>query len=290
MKSVYLSAIFFAILSSVVACNKEDVVNTEATLQANAYISSATRTSYEIGNYGEKVPVKVSWDANESFKAYYEGGKSPVIFSKTAEGTSFMAESVPEGVSAATSFKGLYGSKATLDADGKISIDFSAQNGSQENLSAYDVMSATSELNNGVLSFAFKHNCAILRLKCVNHVNRQVDKVKLIFSKAKVSDEFAGTGIIEGNSGQVTLSITLKTPVEAGSAVKDKGSVGYRYVIVPAIKYRPEGKEIFTFGSFDSFEKLIDISETKSVEAGKVYDVLCDCGVEGDENGDIWGD
>lgn len=289
MKSVYLSAIFFAILS-VVACNKEGVTSTESTLQANAYISSATRTSYKIGNYGEKVPVKVSWDANESFKAYYEGGKSPVTFSKTAEGTSFMAESVPEGVSAATSFKGLYGSKATLDADGKISIDFSAQNGSQENLSAYDVMSATSELNNGVLSFAFKHNCAILRLKCVNHTINQVNKVRLIFSKAKVSDEFAGTGIIEGNSGQVTLSITLKTPVEAGSAVKDKGSVGYRYVIVPAIKYRPEGKGIFTFGSFDSFEKMIDISETKSVEAGKVYDVLCDCGVEGDENGMIWGD
>ena len=151
-------------------------------------------------------------------------------------------------------------------------------------------MSATSELNNGVLSFAFKHNCAILRLKCVNHTINQVNKVRLIFSKAKVSDEFAGTGIIEGNSGQVTLSITLKTPVEAGSAVKDKGSVGYRYVIVPAIKYRPEGKGIFTFGSFDSFEKMIDISETKSVEAGKVYDVLCDCGVEGDENGMIWGD
>lgn len=206
MKSIYLSAIFFAILS-VVACNKEGVTSTESTLQANAYISSATRTSYEIGNYGEKVPVKVSWDANESFKAYYEGGKSPVTFSKTAEGTSFMAEGVPEGVSASTSFKGLYGSEATLDADGKISIDFSAQNGSLENLSAYDVMSATSELNNGVLSFAFKHNCAILRLKCVNHTINQVNKVRLIFSKAKVSEEFAGTSINVGKDGTVTLSI-----------------------------------------------------------------------------------
>lgn len=289
MKSIYLSAIFFAILS-VVACNKEGVTSTESTLQANAYISSATRTSYEIGNYGEKVPVKVLWDANESFKAYYEGGKSPVTFSKTAEGTSFMAEGVPEGVSASTSFKGLYGSNATLGADGKISIDFSTQDGSQENLSAYDVMSATSELNNGVLSFAFKHNCAILRLKCVNHTINQVNKVKLIFSKAKVSEEFAGTGIIEGNSGKVTLSITLKTPVEAGSAEKGKGSVGYRYVIVPAIKYLPEGAEEIPYDNLDSFLRPIEITETKSVEAGKVYDVLCECGLETDEDGGFWGD
>lgn len=289
MKSVYLSAIFFVILS-VVACNKEGVTSTESTLQANAYISSATRTSYEIGNYGEKVPVKVSWDANESFKAYYEGGKSPVTFSKTAEGTSFMAEGVPEGVSAATSFKGLYGSNATLGADGKISIDFSAQDGSQENLSAYDVMSATSELNNGVLSFAFKHNCAILRLKCVNHTINQVNKVKLFFSKAKVSEEFADTGIIVGKNGTVTLSITLKTPVEAGSAEKGKGSVGYRYVIVPAIKYLPEGAEVIPNDNLDSFLRPIEITETKSVEAGKVYDVLCECGLETDEDGGFWGD
>lgn len=289
MKSVYLSAIFFAILS-VVACNKEGVTSTESTLQANAYISSATRTSYEIGNYGEKVPVKVSWDANESFKAYYEGGKSPVTFSKTAEGTSFMAEGVPEGVSAATSFKGLYGSEATLDADGKISIDFSAQNGSLENLSAYDVMSATSELNNGVLSFAFKHNCAILRLKCVNHTINQVNKVKLIFSKAKVSEEFAGTSIIVEKNGKVTLSINLKTPVEAGSAEKGKGSVGYRYVIVPAIKYLPEGADIIPKDDLSSFLKGIEISGTKSVEAGKFYDVMCECGLETDEDGWLWGD
>lgn len=263
MKSVYLSAIFFAILS-VVACNKEGVTSTESTLQANAYISSATRTSYEIGNYGEKVPVKVSWDANESFKAYYEGGKSPVTFSKTAE--------------------------ATLDADGKISIDFSAQNGSLENLSAYDVMSATSELNNGVLSFAFKHNCAILRLKCVNHTINQVNKVRLIFSKAKVSEEFAGTSINVGKDGMVTLSINLKTPVEAGSAEKGKGSVGYRYVIVPAIKYLPEGADIIPKDDLSSFLKGIEISGTKSVEAGKFYDVMCECGLETDEDGWLWGD
>ena len=261
---------------------------------ANAYISSPeTKTVYEIGNYGEKAGTKVSWSDAESFNAYYDGGASPVIFSKTAAGTSFTAESVPEGVSVSTPFTALYGSAATLNPDGKIDIDFSKQNGEVDNLSAYDVMTATSELKEGALSFAFKHNCAILRLKCVNHTIKPVSKVKLCFWKAQVSEKFAGTGLVKNpKEPYYSLSIDLKTPSEKGSAVKGQGYVTYRYVIVPAMSYlQPaKGKEIMPADHLDAFLKQIDFSESKCIEAGKVYDVLCECGLEEDEGGGFWGD
>lgn len=288
MKRVYYSVLCLAALA-VAACNKEGVQTAGASLCANAYISSsATKTVYEIGNYGEKAGTKVSWSDAESFNAYYDGGASPVIFIKTAAGTSFTAESVPEGVSVSTLFTGLYGSAATLNSEGKIDIDFSKQNGTLENLPAFDVMTAASKLNGGALSFAFKHNCAILRLKCVNHTINPVSKVKLLFLKAQVSGEFGGTGFYENARKYVSLSINLKTPVEAGSAVKDKGTVGFRYVIVPAIGYQKSSYEGIPIGKFDEFSNSIELSETKSIEAGKVYDVECHAGVEGDENGDIW--
>lgn len=289
MKRVYYSVLCLAALA-VAACNKEGVQTAGESLCANAYISSsATKTVYEIGNYGEKAGTKVSWSDAESFKAYYDGGASPVIFSKTAAGTSFTAESVPEGVSVSTPFTGLYGSAATLNPDGKIDIDFSKQNGEADNLSAYDVMTATSELKEGALSFAFKHNCAILRLKCVNHTIKPVSKVKLLFFKAQVSVEFGGTGFYD-TGDYISLSINLKTPVEAGSSEKGKGTVGFRYVIVPAIGYQKSSYEGIPIGEIDEFSNSIELSGTKSIEAGKVYDVLCECGLEEDEGGGFWGD
>lgn len=290
MKRVYYSVLCLAALA-VAACNKEGVRTAGESLCANAYISSsATKTVYEIGNYGEKAGTKVSWSDAESFNAYYDGGASPVIFSKTAAGTSFTAESVPEGVSVSTLFTGLYGSAATLNSEGKIDIDFSKQNGEADNLSAYDVMTATSELKEGALSFAFKHNCAILRLKCVNHTIKPVSKVKLCFFKAQVSGEFGSTGFYENVRKYVSLSINLKTPVEAGSSEKGKGTVGFRYVIVPAIGYQKSSYEGIPVGKFDEFSNSIELSGTKSIEAGKVYDVLCECGLEEDEGGGFWGD
>lgn len=290
MKRVYYSVLCLAALA-VAACNKEEVQTAGASLCANAYISSsATKTVYEIGNYGENAGTKVSWSDAESFNAYYDGGASPVIFSKTAAGTSFIAESVPEGVSVSTLFTGLYGSAATLNSEGKIDIDFSKQNGEVDNLSAYDVMTATSELKEGALLFAFKHNCAILRLKCVNHTINPVSKVKLLFLKAQVSGEFGGTGFYENARKYVSLSINLKAPVEAGSSEKGKGTVGFRYVIVPAIGYQKSSYEGIPVGKFDEFSNSIELSGTKSIEAGKVYDVLCECGLEEDEGGGFWGD
>lgn len=293
MKRIYSSVVCLAALA-VVACNKEGAQTAGETLCANAYISSdATRTVYEVGNYGDKTGAKVSWDTAESFRAYYDGGTAPVVFSKTAAGTSFTAESVPEGVSVSTLFTGLYGSAATLNPDGKIDIDFSKQDGEADNLSAYDVMTATSELKEGALSFAFKHNCAILRLKCVNHTIKPVSKVKLCFWKAQVSEKFAGTGLVKNpKEPYYSLSIDLKTPSEKGSSVKGQGYVTYRYVIVPAMSYlQPaSGKEIMPKDSLDAFLKQIDFSESKCIEAGKVYDVLCECGIEAGDDGVIWGD
>lgn len=293
MKRVYYSVLCLAALA-VVACNKEGAQTAGETLCANAYISSdATRTVYEVGNYGDMTGAKVSWDTAESFRAYYDGGTAPVVFSKTAAGTSFTAESVPEGVSVSTPFTGLYGSAATLNTDGKIDIDFSKQNGEADNLSAYDVMTATSELKEGALSFAFKHNCAILRLKCVNHTIKPVSKVKLCFWKAQVSEKFAGTGLVKNpKEPYYSLSIDLKTPSEKGSAVKGQGYVTYRYVIVPAMSYLQPAKEkeIMPTGDLDAFLRQIDFSESKCIEAGKVYDVLCECGIEAGDDGGIWGD
>ena len=292
MNKFYSSAIIMALVS-LVACNKEGVQTVGETLSANAYISPETKTDYVIGNYGEKAGVTVSWSETETFKAYYEGGAEPVIFSKTAAGTSFTAESVPSGVTSSTKFTGLYGSEATLNSDGKIDIDFSKQNGELDNLAAYDVMTATSKLTDGMLSFAFHHNCAILRLKCVNHTIKPVSKVKLCFWKAQVSEKFAGTGLVKNpKEPYYSLSIDLKTPSEKGSAVKGQGYETPRYVIVPAMSYlQPaKGKEIMPADHLDSFLRQIDFSESKCIEAGKVYDVLCECCLEEDEGGGFWGD
>ena len=296
MNKIYSSAIVMAMISFV-ACNKESVQTVGETLPANAYISSgSTKTVYDNlpDSYGVKNPVKVSWGASESFMAYYDGGVKPVIFSKDGAGTSFTAESVPSGVTSSTKFTGLYGSKATLNSDGKIDIDFSKQNGELDNLAAYDVMTATSKLTDGMLSFAFEHNCAILRLKCVNHTNVKVGKVKLCFWKAQVSEEFGSTGLEKKtNLPYYSLSINLKTLSDKGSSLKGQGSVTYRYVIVPAMSYlAPEDPkhEELPKGGEEDFLKQIELSNKKFIEAGKVYDVLCECGAEAGDDGWIWGD
>lgn len=293
MNKIYSSAIIMALVS-LVACNKESVQTVGEILSANAYISPETKTDYVIGNYGEKAGVKVSWSDAEKFKAYYKGGAEPVTFSKTAAGTSFTAVDVPSDVTASTTFTGLYGSTAILNSDGKIDIDFSKQDGTVENLAAYDVMTATSELKNGALLFAFKHNCAILRLKCVNHTANAANRVVLDFAKAQVSEDFGNAGFDSSSKYWIRLSINLETPAEKGSSEYGKGSVGYRYVIVPAMNYlasMPEGLGIgSSYDPFMTFHRRIDFYTTKYIEAGKVYDVLCECGLEEEEGGGIWGD
>lgn len=280
MNKIYSSVIVMALVS-LVACNKEGVETVGKTLSANAYISSgSTKTVYDIPDYDVKKKVKVSWDVKESFNAYYDGGAAPVIFSKTAAGTSFTAESVPSGVTASTTFTGLYGSAATLNSDGKIDIDFSKQNGELDNLSAYDVMTATSTLNEGMLSFAFKHNCAILRLKCVNYTEDEVKYVILDFAKAEISKEFASTGLDESRSVCIRLKLKLGKPVAKDSKEKN-GLTEYRYVIVPAMNHCESMPDGLPFGDNSGFHRTITFYDTKYIEAGKVYDVLCEYGWKG---------
>lgn len=293
MNKIYSSAIVMAMIS-LVACNKEGVKTVGETLSANAYISPETKTVYEIGNYGVKAGVKVSWSESEEFKAYYEGGAAPVNFSKTAAGTSFTAVDVPSDVTASTAFTGLYGSKATLNSEGKIDIDFSQQNGTVENLAAYDVMTASSTLNEGMLSFAFHHNCAILRLKCVNYKNEPVKYLKLGFINALLSDKFGNVGINKN-----TLLITFAEAVSAGGSKPSEVKSEVRYVMIPAMtyKYISSTIPIKTDYSFSYFDKDIDLDITdstgkrgKDIKPGYVYDVICNCGVETDEDGWLWGD
>ena len=294
MNKIYSSAIIMALVS-LVACNKEGVQTVGETLSANAYISSGTKTEYATcTDVNGKPIVKVTWSDKDSFKAYYDGSKNPIIFSKTAAGTSFSVTDVPAGVTASTTFTGLYGSAATLNSEGKIDIDFSDQNGELDNLAAYDVMTATSELKEGALSFAFKHNCAILRLKCVNHTANAANRVVLDFAKAQVSEDFGNAGFDSSSKYWIRLSINLETPAEKGSSEYGKGSVGYRYVIVPAMNYLASMPEDLGIGSsydpFMTFYRRIDFYTTKYIEAGKVYDVLCECGLEEEEGGGFWGD
>ena len=293
MNKFYSSAIIMALVS-LVACNKEGVQTVGETLSANAYISPETKTDYVIGNYGEKAGVTVSWSETETFKAYYEGGSEPVIFSKSAAGTSFAAKDVPAGVTASTTFTGLYGSAATLNADGKIDIDFSKQDGTVENLAKYDVMTATSTLSDGMLSFAFKHNCAILRLKCVNYEEKTVDALKLTFSHALLSDKFGNVGINNN-----TLLIHFEKEVAAGGSKPSQAVSEIRYVMIPAMTYVQGSTTLPIEDNYDFlyFDKDIDLDVKqqngkvgKDIEPGKVYDVICHCGVETDEDGWVWGD
>lgn len=64
--------------------------------------------------------------------------------------------------------------------------------------------------------------------------------------------------------------------------------------MVPAMNYlasMPEGLGIgSSYDPFMTFHRRIDFYATKYIEAGKVYDVLCECGLEEEEGGGIWGD
>ena len=268
---------------SLTACDKSEIPVANGSLSANATIDVKTKVDYT--DYGAGKGVKVDWSDTESFKAYYEGSSEPLIFSKSKAGTSFIAKNVPAGVGSETKFRGLYGEKASLDSDGKIKIDFTEQDGTLAGLSAFDVMTADSELKNDLLSFAFKHQCAVLRLKCVNHVEKEINKVRLHFYQAQISDGFSET--VRNN---LTLAFELKKPVAKGSSEYGKGTIEYRYAIVPAMSYSKEASIGIPSGRSDAFSKGIYLSSNKNIKAGEVYDVTCEAGVEQSQGGGFWGD
>lgn len=277
MNKIYSSAIVIALLY-LVACNKEGVQTVGETLSANAYISSGTKTVYAPGtDVNGKPIVKVTWSDKDSFKAYYDGSKNPIIFSKAAAGTSFSATDVPEGVSAETVFKGLYGSKASLASDGKIKIVFDEQNGTLENLKDFDVMTSTSELKDGALTFAFKHNCAILKVELENISKKGtvVNQLLLSFTRSKVDDAFLSSWSSIGGgescmtnsnpyTGYNSLNITLSKSIKPGETHAC-------YIVVPAMEYADLKYDNITGVSTTAFDYTVKLNSQKRIEAGKLY-------------------
>lgn len=277
MNKIYSSAIIMALVS-LVACNKEGVQTVGETLSANAYISSGTKTVYAPGtDVNGKPIVKVTWSDEDSFKAYYYGSKNPIIFSKAAAGTSFSATDVPEGVSAETVFKGLYGSKASLASDGKIKIVFDEQNGTLENLKDFDVMTSTSELKDGALTFAFKHNCAILKVELENISKKGtvVNQLLLSFTRSKVDDAFLSSWSSIGGgescmtnsnpyTGYNSLNITLSKSIKPGETHAC-------YIVVPAMEYADLKYDNITGVSTTAFDYTVKLNSQKRIEAGKLY-------------------
>lgn len=277
MRKLIVPAVVMAIVSAV-SCNKISETGEVRSLSADAFISGSTKTDYTTGtDVNGKPIVKVTWSDKDSFKAYYDGSKNPIIFSKTAAGTSFSATDVPDGVSAETVFKGLYGSKASLASDGKIKIGFDKQNGTLENLKDFDVMTATSELKDGALTFAFKHKCAILKVELENISKKgtAVNQLLLSFTRSKVDDAFFSSysSIGGGEScmtnsnpytGYNSLYITLSKSIKPGETHTC-------YIVVPAMEHVESGSDGINVGSETAFDYTVSLNSQKRIEAGKLY-------------------
>ena len=255
------------------ACNKVEDPSNNNTLSAVATIDTQTKTAYTDNGVGNG--MKVDWAESDSFTAYYNG-TSTLTFSKSAAGSTFSAENVPEGVNTSTQFTGLYGSAATLSSTGAINIDFCKQDGSLENLPAYDVMTATSELTDGALSFAFKHKCAILRVTIQNKyaassTNKDVKQLNLVFKNAKIDDAFASgcLGTYSYSTKQFWANFkTLDVPPQTTKTY---------YFAVPAMEYIEDNSSYDSIGMVpdNTVEKDISFNTTTNtgIVAGKVYDI-----------------
>lgn len=262
---------FIAVAAAVVfsSCSKSETpASSLHKLSADAQIETGTKTVYS--DNGAGAGMKVDWAESESFLAYHEGSSEPISFSKSAAGTKFSATDVPEGITASTPFKGLYGSAAALNSAGKISVDFSAQNGTLENIASYDIMTADSELKDNVLTFAFKHKCAILRVKIQNKytdADKIVKKLQLEFENAAIDESFAEGCIYERPYGNY---YDLSFPVE----VAPQETKTY-YIAVPAMKYEETYYSGIPMSQPGTVRKCITLWEKyrPAIEAGKVYDV-----------------
>ena len=255
------------------ACNKVEEPSSNNTLSVVASIDTQTKTIYTDDGVGNG--MKVDWAKSDSFTAYYNG-TSTLTFSKSVAGNTFSAENVPEGVNTSTQFTGLYGSAATLSSTGTINIDFGQQDGSLENLPAYDVMTATSELTDGALSFAFKHKCAILRVTIQNKyaassTNKDVKQLNLVFKNAKIDDAFASgcLGTYSYSNKQFWANFkTLDVPPQTTKTY---------YFAVPAMEYIEDNSSYDSIGMVpdNTVEKDISFNTTTNtgIVAGKVYDI-----------------
>ena len=262
-----------AVVLCLMACNKVEGPSNNNTLSAVATIDTQTKTAYTDNGVG--AGMKVDWAESDSFTAYYNG-TSTLTFSKNEAGSTFSAVNVPDGVNTSTQFSGLYGSAATLSSTGTINIDFRKQDGSLENLPAYDVMTATSELTDGALSFAFKHKCAILRVTIQNKyaassTNKDVKQLNLVFKNAKIDDAFASgcLGTYSYSTKQFWANFkTLDVPPQTTKTY---------YFAVPAMEYIEDNSSYDSIGMVpdNTVEKEISFNSTTKtgIVAGKVYDI-----------------
>lgn len=255
------------------ACNKVEGPSNSNTLSAVASIDTRTKTAYTDNGAGNG--MKVDWAESDGFTAYYNGTNT-LTFNKSEAGSTFSAVNEPEGVTTSTRFTGLYGSAATLSSNGAVNIDFTQQNGTLENLPAYDVMTATSKLTDGALSFAFKHKCAILRVTVQNKyaassTNKDVKQLNLVFKNAKIDEAFASgcLGTYSHSSRQFWANFTtLNVPPQTTKTY---------YFAVPAMEYIEDDSLYDSIGMVpnNTVAKTISFNTTtqKGIVARKVYDI-----------------
>lgn len=233
MKKMNILMIAVAMLGMAISCNKNADIPQTKSLSATASIDGEdqTKTVYaEDKNASNKPILKVNWDANETFKAYYEGSSTPLFFTKE-NGESFVATDVPGGVTASTPFVGVYGENVTYNpSTGKYAIDYSGQDGKLANLAKYDVMACASTTDAEGLYFPFTHKSSILKINLKrgnkdysNSTEAGQKSVHLFFMRYEFLDD-----TIETTWGQ-NVYITLDTPLA-------KNEVRTIYVAIPPIK------------------------------------------------------
>ena len=256
------------------ACNKVENPSNSNNLSAVASIDTQTKTAYTDNGVGNG--MKVDWAESDSFTAYYNG-TSTLTFSKSAAGSTFSAVNVPDGVTSSTEFFGVYGEKASYN--GGLTIDFSNQDGTLAGLAKYDIMTCSSTTEAEVLSFAFMHRCAILRMSVRDYMESgsKNDKIQLNIYDAKIADGISAKGFFVNNyPANITYYMTDLSQLEWNTVYKANGNVDYKettvYLAVPPMVYIQTIDQTGGFSN-QTFSKTIYLNSTKNIEAGKIYDL-----------------
>lgn len=274
-KFILMAAVLPLLLAS---CEKEATVNT-LTATATVAGDNETKTTYTDNGTAATSALKVKWSDAESFKAYYSSTEY-VTFSKTS-GNTFTAADVPAGVTSATRFTGVYGTKATYNSDGTVSIDFSNQDGTLDNLDKYDVMKCVPTTEESALKFAFEHQCAIIRVKLTstnaasaskNHLYIQFVNAKIksgiINSSSNSSNVIAGSsnaGGISSTGNGLKLDVYFSGPITSGQTKTI-------YVTVPPMEYN--GINSSSVGGMSyGYPYSVEFKSGKTIDAGKLYDI-----------------
>lgn len=257
------------------ACNKVENPSNSNNLSAVASIDTQTKTVYTDNGAGNG--MKVDWAESDSFTAYYNG-TSTLTFSKSEAGSTFSAVNVPEGVTTSTQFTGVYGEAASFDGT-TLTINFANQDGTFASLSKYDVMSCSSSLNDNVLTFAFKHQCAILRMTVRDYYSYKQpnDKIDFTFTNAVIPDNINATGFVY-NAENIAYGMSDLSKFVWTGKDDDPHKRPYReaiaYLAVPPMTYKKGTDQ--TGVNKDGFDKFINLGSIKNqeIKAGVIYDVL----------------